>query len=191
MHHLRHALCKDARHNHSSGGKLAVGALRELAGPRQEGGDRMARFYANGGPGRATKLLAVDGQRHPRHCVGVFFLVHNCAEAADSDQDSESVAAHLGWTNWPSRRFVTVRVITVDQSEGWTPPQHESAATALATATFVEDRAVIEEAKGVLMAVYSIDAEAAFDLLKWGSEHTDTKLRAVADQLITGFRSLR
>ena len=86
---------------------------------------------------------------------------------------------------------MTVRVITVDQSEGWTPPQHEIAATALMTARFVEDRAVIEEAKGVLMAVYSVDAEGAFDLLKWGSEHTGTKLRAVAEQLITGFRSLQ
>lgn len=134
-------------------------------------------------------MFFLSGARRP--LPGRAYRVHNCAEAADSDHDSESVAAHLGWTDWPSRRFVTVRVITVDQSEGWTPPQSEIAATALATASFVEDRAVIEDAKSVLMAVYSIDAKTAFDLLKWGSEHTDTKLRAVAEQLITGFRSLQ
>lgn len=71
-------------------------------------------------------------------------------------------------------------------------PQREiSAATALAIAAAADDRATIEQAKGVLMAVYRIDARAASDLLRWGSEHTSTELPAMAEQLLTGFRSLQ
>jgi AmiR/NasT family two-component response regulator len=77
----------------------------------------------------------------------------------------------------------------VDRIERWTP-QREISATALMIVSVVEDRAVIEQAKGVLMAVYSIDAQAAFDLLSWGSQYTNTELRAMAEQLMTGFRSL-
>ena len=78
----------------------------------------------------------------------------------------------------------------MDQIEGWTP-QGEADAITKAVAEIIEHRAVIEQAKGVLMAVYRIDAQAAFDLLRWGSQHTNTKLRVMAEQLTTGFRSLQ
>jgi hypothetical protein len=47
-----------------------------------------------------------------------------------------------------------------------------------------EARAVIEQAKGVLMAVYRISAEQAFSVLRWRSQETNTKLRALAKQLV-------
>ncbi|BDT96883.1 putative transcription antitermination regulator [Nocardia sputorum] len=47
-----------------------------------------------------------------------------------------------------------------------------------------ENRAVIEQAKGVLMRVYQISAEQAFQVLRWRSQETNTKLRALAQQLI-------
>ena len=78
----------------------------------------------------------------------------------------------------------------MDRIERWTP-QREISATALMIVSVVEDRAVIEQAKGVLMAVYCIDAQAAFDLLRWGSQYTNTELRVMAEQLMTGFRSLQ
>ena len=77
----------------------------------------------------------------------------------------------------------------MDQIERWTP-QGEADTITRAAAEIVEHRAVIEQAEGVLMAVYSIDAQAAFDLLSWGSQYTNTELRAMAEQLMTGFRSL-
>jgi hypothetical protein len=46
-----------------------------------------------------------------------------------------------------------------------------------AVAEIADNRAVIEQAKGVLIHVYRIDAAAAFDLLKWRSQETNTKLR--------------
>ncbi|WP_225726768.1 MULTISPECIES: PAS and ANTAR domain-containing protein [unclassified Nocardia] len=51
-------------------------------------------------------------------------------------------------------------------------------------ADVVSARAVIEQAKGVLMRVYRINAEQAFRVLRWRSQETNVKLRALAAQLI-------
>ncbi len=48
----------------------------------------------------------------------------------------------------------------------------------------VESRAIIEQAKGVLMRMYRINADQAFKVLVWRSQETNTKLRALAEQLI-------
>lgn len=54
-----------------------------------------------------------------------------------------------------------------------------------------EARAAIEQAKGVLMVVYRLTADQAFDLLQWRSQQTNTKVRALAAQLIAELDSLR
>ncbi|MDY6997221.1 MAG: PAS and ANTAR domain-containing protein [Actinomycetota bacterium] len=51
-------------------------------------------------------------------------------------------------------------------------------------------RAAIEQAKGALMLVYRIDADQAFALLQWRSQQTNTKLRALAAQLVSEFDSV-
>jgi hypothetical protein len=56
-----------------------------------------------------------------------------------------------------------------------------------AIADFTEHRAVIEQAKGLLMMTYAISAERAFDILVWRSQVTNTKLRKLASQLIEDF----
>ncbi|MFI6043611.1 PAS and ANTAR domain-containing protein [Nocardia sp. NPDC051321] len=45
-------------------------------------------------------------------------------------------------------------------------------------------RAVIEQAKGVLMRMYRVDAEQAFRILRWRSQETNVKLRLLAQQII-------
>ena len=40
------------------------------------------------------------------------------------------------------------------------------------------------------MMVYRVDADAAFDLLKWRSQEGNIKLRAIAEQLLADFRAL-
>ncbi|MDV7241741.1 MULTISPECIES: PAS and ANTAR domain-containing protein [Rhodococcus] len=47
-----------------------------------------------------------------------------------------------------------------------------------------KSRAVIEQAKGVLMLAYTITADRAFDILTWHSQQTNTKLRTVAELLV-------
>jgi ANTAR domain/PAS fold len=52
-------------------------------------------------------------------------------------------------------------------------------------------RATIEQAKGALMLVYGITADTAFDLLMWRSQHTNTKLRLLASQVVAELDTLR
>jgi PAS domain S-box-containing protein len=51
-------------------------------------------------------------------------------------------------------------------------------------------RAVIEQAKGVLMYVYQVDADAAFDVLNWRSQETKVNMCALAEQLLADIRTL-
>ena len=53
-----------------------------------------------------------------------------------------------------------------------------------ALAEIADHRAAIEQAKGVLMYVYGIGPDAAFDILKWRSQDANVKLRALAEQLV-------
>jgi ANTAR domain-containing protein len=57
-------------------------------------------------------------------------------------------------------------------------------------AKFAKNRAVIEQAKGMLMNVYGISADGAFELLKWRSQQTNVKLRPVAEQITRDFVAL-
>ncbi|GAB7070863.1 ANTAR domain-containing protein [Mycobacterium hodleri] len=59
-----------------------------------------------------------------------------------------------------------------------------------AVAEIAEQRGVIEQCKGILMFVYRIDAERAFDLLRWRSQVTNTKLRGLAAQYLAEFTTL-
>lgn len=54
----------------------------------------------------------------------------------------------------------------------------------------VEARAVIEQAKGVLMAVYRVSADQAFGVLRWRSQETNVKLRELAKQLVADIPAL-
>jgi anti-anti-sigma factor len=43
---------------------------------------------------------------------------------------------------------------------------------------------VIDQAKGVLMLVYGIDGEAAFELLRWSSQQRNVKLLSLAERVV-------
>ncbi len=58
-------------------------------------------------------------------------------------------------------------------------------------AEITEHRAVIEQAKGMLMLVYGLDEDAAFDLLKWRSQSSNVKLRRLAEVVVERFRDAR
>lgn len=68
--------------------------------------------------------------------------------------------------------------------------EHQTTITE-AVAEIAKHRSTIEQAKGVLMMVYGIDADAAFDLLKWRSQESNIKLRLLAERLMSQFQSLR
>jgi PAS domain S-box-containing protein len=51
-------------------------------------------------------------------------------------------------------------------------------------AAIAESRAVIEQAKGVLMAAYGITANRAFEILVWRSQETNIKIRKLASRFM-------
>lgn len=53
-----------------------------------------------------------------------------------------------------------------------------------AMSNLAEARAVIEQAKGVLMLAYSIPATRAFEILAWRSQEANVKLRVLAERLV-------
>lgn len=59
-----------------------------------------------------------------------------------------------------------------------------------AVAEIAENRGIIEQIKGMLMLIYRIDADKAFELLKWRSQETNVKLRLLAEQLVDDFLAL-
>ncbi|HWI44279.1 MAG TPA: ANTAR domain-containing protein [Nocardioides sp.] len=59
-----------------------------------------------------------------------------------------------------------------------------SAAADAAVAASAASRDTIEQAKGILMLGYGLDADAAFAMLKWWSRNRNVKVREVAERLI-------
>ena len=53
-----------------------------------------------------------------------------------------------------------------------------------AVSQVVKSRAGIEQAKGILMAAYGIDADRAFQILTWRSQTTQVKVKTVAAQFM-------
>lgn len=73
---------------------------------------------------------------------------------------------------------ISPRNNTVDTSE-----RTEQERITAAVAKIVENRTIIDQAKGMLMFDYSIDAEAAFELLRWQSQYHNVKIRHLAEQI--------
>jgi ANTAR domain len=49
---------------------------------------------------------------------------------------------------------------------------------------------VIDQAKGMLILLYGVDDQTAFDMLRRHSQNTNIKLRALAEQLVSDYRAL-
>jgi hypothetical protein len=69
-------------------------------------------------------------------------------------------------------------------------PSHNEGITE-AVAEIAEARGAIEQTKGMLMVVYRITAESAFELLKWRSQETNVKLRTLSEQIAEDFLALQ
>ena len=59
-----------------------------------------------------------------------------------------------------------------------------------AVSEIADNRAIIEQVKGILRLVYRVDADAAFAVLKWRSQETNVKLRTLAEQMMAEFLDL-
>ena len=75
-----------------------------------------------------------------------------------------------------------LRGYLIDVTDPQSQAKYREAATTLRKT--ITARAVIEQAKGVLMLVYGLDAGAAFAVLSWQSQHANIKLRELAERLV-------
>jgi PAS domain S-box-containing protein len=76
----------------------------------------------------------------------------------------------------------------VDVTPSITEAREESVTEAVAE--IAEARGGIEQAKGMLMLIYRITADSAFELLKWRSQEANVKLRVLAEQIVKDFVGL-
>jgi anti-anti-sigma factor len=75
-----------------------------------------------------------------------------------------------------------IRGYLIDVTNSQARARSREVATGLRKA--MASRATIEQAKGALMLVYGLDAEAAFSLLSWQSQRSNIKLRDLAERLV-------
>jgi hypothetical protein len=178
---------------------VSVGAFRFwFVGQRWEWSDEVALMhgYQPGSVVPTTELLL--SHKHPEdrehvqdildralHSKGSFssrhrFIdvggdVHDAIVVADRMADEwGAVVGTAGYYIDLTATFVETRQVALDE----------------ALPDLFEARAVIEQVKGVLMAIYRVSAEQAFSVLRWRSQETNTKLRALAKQLIAEIPTL-
>jgi hypothetical protein len=101
--------------------------------------------------------------------------VHDAIVVADRMADETgTVVGTAGYYIDLTAAFVETRQVALDE----------------ALPDLFEARAVIEQAKGILMAIYRVSAEQAFGVLRWRSQETNVKLRALAKELIAEISTL-
>ena len=188
-----------ARWPEAVGDGEGVGTFRFwFVGERWEWSDELARMhgYEPGTVEPTTELLLShkhpDDRRHVQDLLDRALMsnssfsgrhrfidtggkVHDAMVLADRIyDDTGAVVGTAGYYVDLTATFVETRQVALDE----------------ALPDLFEARAVIEQAKGILMAVYRVSPEQAFGVLRWRSQETNTKLRSLAKQLIAEVSNL-
>jgi len=178
---------------------IGVGAFRFwFVGQRWEWSDEVARMhgYEPGSVVPTTEILLAH--KHPEdrdhvqdlldralHAKSSFSSRHRFIDTAGDVHDAIVVADRMadetgavvgtaGYYIDLTATFDETRQVALDE----------------ALPDLFEARAMIEQVKGVLMAIYRISSEQAFSVLRWRSQETNTKLRALAKQLLVEIATL-
>jgi hypothetical protein len=172
---------------------LNVGSFRFwFVGQRWEWSDEVARMhgYEPGSVVPTTKLLL--SHKHPEDRAHVQDLLDYALRSGESFSSRHRFVDTAG--NVHDAIVVADRMLDesgavlgtaghyIDLTNTFDETRQEVLDEALPD--LFESRAAIEQAKGVLMAVYRVSADQAFRVLQWRSQETNTKLRALAAQLV-------
>ncbi len=182
---------------------LNVGEIRFwFVGQRWEWSDEVARMhgYEPGAVEPTTKLLLAHKHPEDRAHVqelldyalqseGSFSSRHRFVDTAGNVHDAIVVADRM---LDDAGAVVGTSGYYIDLTNTFDETRHETRREVLDTALpdLFENRAAIEQAKGVLMCVYRVSAEQAFRVLQWRSQETNVKLRALAKQLLADVATL-
>ncbi|WP_432560917.1 GAF and ANTAR domain-containing protein [Kineococcus sp. SYSU DK003] len=96
-----------------------------------------------------------------------------CGEEADPRTAAEVEAALV--------RFAQLVAVTLDNAAALAEAGDRAQNLHIA----MQSRAVIEQAKGVLVARHRVDADRAFEMLTTMSQHRNRKVRDIAEELVT------
>lgn len=158
-----------------------------LDGQRWEWSDTVARMhgYEPGAVEPTTALLLQH--KHPDDRSQVAVVLEGVRHGEPFSSRHRIIDA-AGRTHWVivvgDRMFDEADVVTgtagfyIDVTE----VLQSDVSTAVSEVT--KSRAIIEQAKGVLMAAYRISADRAFDILVWRSQETNIKVREVAARFL-------
>lgn len=176
---------------------LNVGSFKFwFDGERWEWSDEVARMhgYEPGTVAPTTKLMLShkhpddrehvrDLLRHALHSGESFSSRHRFVDTSGAVHDAIVVADRIVDDESGAVRGTAGYYIDLS---GIDEARHESRQEVLdeALPDLFENRAAIEQAKGVMMAIYRVSADQAFRVLQWRSQETNIKLRALARQLI-------
>jgi hypothetical protein len=172
---------------------LNVGGFRFwFVGQRWEWSDEVARMhgYEPGEVVPTTKLLMShkhpDDRAHVQELLdyallseGSFSSRHRFIDTAGNVHDAIVVADRM---YDESGAVLGTEGYYIDLANTFDEARQEILDAALPD--LFENRAAIEQAKGVLMYVYRVSADQAFRVLQWRSQETNVKLRALAKQLL-------
>jgi PAS domain S-box-containing protein len=170
-----------------------VGSFRYVrAEDRWEWSDAVAQMHGYA-PGQVQPTTAlVMSHKHPDDAARVALLIE---AVADQGQPFNSRHRIIDTHGDVHQVLVIGERLTDDDgtvlgSQGFyvdLSDFEEDGTVDAAIADFTAHRALIEQAKGVLMMTYNISAERAFDILVWRSQETNTKLRKLVGQIISEF----
>jgi hypothetical protein len=178
-------------------GYLTVGSFRFwFADERWEWSDEVARMhgYEPGSVVPTTQMLLShkhpDDREHVRdlldyalHSGESFSSRHRFVDTAGGVHDAIVVADRI---LDESGAVLGTAGYYIDLTDTFDEARSETRQEVLdeALPDLFENRAAIEQAKGVLIAVYRVSADQAFRVLQWRSQETNIKLRALAKQLV-------
>lgn len=187
----------------AASGQLSVGSFRFwFGGERWEWSDEVARMhgYEPGSVVPTTKLLLShkhpDDREHVRDLLDCavqsgesFSSRHRFIDTAGGEHDAIVVADRI---LDESGAVVGTAGYYIDLTDTFDEARLETRQEVLdeALPDLFENRAAIEQAKGVLIAVYRVSADQAFRVLQWRSQETNVKLRVLAKQLVSEVVSL-
>lgn len=131
----------------------------------------------------------VMSHKHPDDLARVKGLLHQSAAPFSSRHRIRTVAGETrdvvvvgDAVTDADHRVVATRGFYVDITESFNADLQESISDKLGV--IVSHREVIEQAKGMLMAIYQLNADAAFGILRWRSQELNVKLATVATKLV-------
>ncbi|SOJ53137.1 hypothetical protein MSIMFB_00638 [Mycobacterium simulans] len=187
----------------AAGKHLNVGSFRFwFVGQHWEWSDEVARMhgYEPGSVVPTTKLLL--SHKHPDDRAAVQDMLDYALRSGESFSSRHRFVDTTGKVH--DAIVVADRMLDeagavvgtaghyIDLTDTLDETRHETRQEVLddALPDLFENRAAIEQAKGVLMFVYRVSADQAFRVLQWRSQETNTKLRALATQLLAEVATL-